>query len=161
MEQSLPSVGSHAPEFSLSDHQGTPVTLQSLRGTWAVLYFYPKDNTSGCTMEAVEFSALLEQFQQLNARVLGISPDSVKSHCKFRESKSLTVTLLSDPNSEVLSRYGAWKQKSMYGREYMGVERSTVLVAPDGMVAFHWAKVKAAGHAQQVLEKLRELSTRS
>ena len=153
----LLTVGAPAPDFTLANDQGSETQLSLLRGRWVVLYFYPKDSTSGCTLEAQEFTALISQFAEKNAVVLGVSPDSIKSHCKFRDAYSLGVTLLSDPETVVLQAYGAWTTKSMYGRQYMGVERSTVLISPDGNVACHWTKVKAAGHAAAVLAKLDEL----
>jgi len=146
--------GTPAPDFALANDRGTTTSLKDLRGKWVVLYMYPKDNTSGCTLEAQEFSQLLPRFAERNCLVFGISPDSVSSHCRFIEKQGLSVSLLSDPDSTVLTAYGAWQTKSMYGRQYMGVVRSTVLVDPDGKVAFHWPNVKARGHAQAVLDKL-------
>lgn len=150
--------GSKAPEFVLPDSTGAELRLSSLAGKWVVVYFYPKDNTPGCTTEALEFSQLSVEFDSAQAVVLGISPDSVKSHNKFVCDHGLTVRLLSDPEHKVLEVWDAWKQKSQYGRQYMGVERSTVLVSPDGTVAWVWPKVKAAGHASIVLDKIRQLA---
>lgn len=155
-EQKL-TVGKPAPEFCLQNDKGGESSLQALRGKWVVVYFYPKDNTSGCTTEALEFTSLAASFEQNDAVVLGVSPDSIRSHCKFRDAHNLAVTLLSDPETKVIDAYGAWQKKSLYGREYMGVERSTALIAPDGTVAAHWSKVKAAGHAEQVLAKLLQV----
>lgn len=150
-------VGEKAVEFCLPSDGGNEVCLKDLKGKWVVLYFYPKDNTPGCTKEAQQFSELLEEFDKLNAVVLGVSPDSVESHKKFKEKKDLKVTLLSDVNKEVINAYGAWQLKKSYGREYYGVVRSTYLIDPEGKVAYVWKKVRANGHAAKVLEKLKEL----
>ncbi len=150
-------VGQPAPDFCLPDQDGQEVCLHHLRGAWVVLYFYPKDNTSGCTREAVDFTQHLDEFQRLGAVVLGVSPDSVQSHRRFREKHGLRVRLLSDPDHQVLDMYGVWQLKRMYGREYWGVVRTTVLIAPDGRIAWVWPKVKVKGHVDAVLQKLREL----
>ncbi|KVK49561.1 alkyl hydroperoxide reductase [Agrobacterium sp. TS43] len=131
--------------------------MSKLQGKAVILYFYPKDDTSGCTAEAIDFSALGGEFEAANAVVIGISPDSVKSHDKFAAKHSLSVMLASDEERKVLEAYGVWKEKSMYGKKYMGVERTTVLVAPDGKIAEIWNKVKVAGHAQAVLEAVKKL----
>ncbi len=146
-----------APDFQLQNTDGQWRTLADYRGKWLVLYFYPKDNTSGCTMEAIDFSALKEEFQKHNAAIVGISPDTCQSHQKFREKHQLTIELLCDPDKEVLQKYGVWQKKKMYGREYMGVVRTTVLIAPDGTIAHIWPKVKVKGHAQEVLETIKSL----
>jgi len=148
--------GQQAPAFCLPDSNGQSVCLKKLRGKWIVLYFYPKDNTSGCTLEAITFSEQIAQFESLNAVILGVSPDSQKSHCNFRDKHDLKVTLLSDSEKNVLQQYGVWVKKSMYGREYMGVERSTFLIDPDGKIAEVWKKVKVKGHIEAVLETLKE-----
>lgn len=153
-------VGAKAPHFTLSDQDGRAVSLSGFAGTWVVLYFYPKDDTPGCTTEACEFTAGIAAFAGLDAVVLGCSADSAESHRKFIAKHGLEVRLLSDPDHAVMQAYGAWGEKSMYGRTSMGVIRSTVLVDPQGMVAFHWANVKAAGHADAVREKLNELQAR-
>jgi len=152
------AVGSKAPAFALRNQAGDLVSLSDLAGQWVVLYFYPKDDTPGCTKEACEFTTALSGFQNLGARVLGISPDSPESHQKFVKKHSLTVDLLSDPTHEVLVKYGAWGEKSMYGRKYEGVLRSTVLIDPRGKVACHWPNVSPAGHAEEVRAKLAELA---
>ncbi|KVK42265.1 alkyl hydroperoxide reductase [Agrobacterium sp. D14] len=131
--------------------------MSKLQGKAVILYFYPKDDTSGCTAEAIDFSALGGEFEAAKAVVIGISPDSVKSHDKFAAKHSLSVMLASDEERKVLEAYGVWKEKSMYGKKYMGVERTTVLVAPDGKIAEIWNKVKVAGHAQAVLEAVKKL----
>ena len=151
--------GSKAPAFSLTDQDGKKVALKDLAGQWVVLYFYPKDDTPGCTTEACEFTSALEQFDTLGGCVVGVSPDSPDSHRKFIAKYKLKLSLLSDPDHKVLAKYGAWGTKSMYGKTHEGVNRSTVLVDPDGRVAAHWPKVSPAGHAEEVRQKLEELST--
>jgi len=151
------TIGSTAPALTLADHDGRSVSLGDFLGSWVVLYFYPKDDTPGCTVEACEFTAGIEAFQQLDAVVLGCSPDTPATHRAFIAKHGLRITLLSDPETTVLRRFGAWGTKRMYGRENEGVIRSTVLIDPAGRVAFHWPKVKAAGHADEVREKLASL----
>lgn len=150
--------GVKAPSFCLKDSTGSERCLDEFTGKWVVLYFYPKDNTSGCTLEAIEFSALEEEFRGLGAVVMGISPDTCESHAMFIGKHNLTVILLSDPEKKVLETYGAWRMKKMYDKESLGVVRSTVLISPDGKVAKTWDNVKAEGHAAKVLEALREIS---
>jgi thioredoxin-dependent peroxiredoxin len=145
-------VGDKAPDFTLSKNGAGTVTLSALSGKNVALYFYPKDDTSGCTVEAIDFSALAAQFEAANTVVIGISPDSVKSHDKFAAKHALTVMLASDEDKTTLEAYGVWKEKSMYGKKYMGVERTTFLIGPDGTITHVWNKVKVAGHAQEVLE---------
>ncbi|TZG36785.1 thioredoxin-dependent thiol peroxidase [Agrobacterium sp. B1(2019)] len=151
------TIGDAAPDFTLPRNGEGTVKLSELRGKAVILYFYPKDDTSGCTAEAIDFSALGGEFEAANAVVIGISPDSVKSHDKFAAKHSLSVMLASDEERKVLEAYGVWKEKSMYGKKYMGVERTTFLVAPDGEIAEVWNKVKVAGHAQAVLEASKKL----
>ncbi len=153
------TVGQPAPNFTLNNSDGEVRRLQDYQGKWLVLYFYPKDNTSGCTTEALDFTAHLNEFQQLNAAVVGISPDSCQSHQKFRQKHGLQVELLCDPEKTVLQQYGVWQKKRMYGREYMGVVRTTVLIDPQGVIAYIWPKVKVSGHVQAVLQKLQELQS--
>jgi len=150
--------GKGAPNFCLPDENGNNVCLKDFRGKWVVLYFYPKDNTPGCTKEALDFSERLGEFEKLNAVVIGISPDSTASHKKFKEKKGIKVRLLSDTEKEVIKKYGVWQLKKMYGREYYGVVRTTFLIDPEGKVAHIWKKVKVKGHADNVLEKVKELS---
>jgi peroxiredoxin Q/BCP len=150
-------IGSKSPAFELPDEHGNHVSLKEFEGQWVVLYFYPRDDTPGCTTEACEFTEGLDGFRELDAVVLGCSPDSPEKHRKFIAKHDLGVRLLSDPGHEVMEAYGAWGEKKMYGRTSMGVIRSTVLIDPDGKVAHHWAKVRAAGHAAKVREKLEEL----
>lgn len=152
----MPESGMKATSFCLKDSSGNEKCLGDFSGKWVVLYFYPKDNTSGCTLEAIEFSALEDEFRKNNAVVIGISPDTCESHANFIGKHNLTVILLSDPERKVLDSWGAWRMKKMYGRERFGVVRSTVLISPDGIVTKTWDNVKAAGHAAKVLQALKE-----
>jgi thioredoxin-dependent peroxiredoxin len=157
MSTSTIKVGKPAPDFVLQDQSGRPSSLKDYAGKWVVLYFYPKDDTPGCTTEACEFTDGLKAFETLNAIVLGCSPDSPAAHMKFIAKHGLKLRLLSDPEHAVLTAYGAWGEKSMYGKKSVGVIRSTVLIDPKGKVAYHWPSVKAAGHAEAVRAKLGEL----
>ncbi len=148
--------GKKAPDFCLPDKDGGRTCLKDFKGRYVVLYFYPKDNTSGCTLEAIDFSAEIDQLKKLNAVVLGVSPDSPESHCRFYDKHNLKVTLLSDPDHAVIERYGAWGEKNMYGKKSMGVIRSTCLIDPDGKILHVWFRVKVAGHVQEVKRKLLE-----
>ena len=139
------------PKFDLETSDGGRISSDDLRGTRTVLYFYPKDDTSGCTIEAHEFTKLLKKFEKAGVDVLGVSPDSVGSHDKFVEKCNIGFPLISDPDKKLCEAFGVWKEKSMYGRTYMGVERSTFLIGPDGTIEQEWRKVKAAGHAAEVL----------
>jgi len=150
--------GNTAPEFCLPDKDNQKTCLKDFKGKWVVLYFYPKDNTSGCTMEAVHFSQAKDRFSKLNAVILAVSPDSAESHCKFADKHQLSITLLSDPEHKVLESYGVWQKKSMYGREFWGVVRSTFLIDPKGKIRHAWRKVKVAGHVEEVIKRLVELS---
>ncbi|HHL41452.1 MAG TPA: peroxiredoxin [Candidatus Bathyarchaeota archaeon] len=150
-------IGEKAPGFCLEDPDRGEMCLKDLKGKWVVLYFYPKDNTKGCTMEALEFTAAEDEFKAKNAVIIGVSPDSLKSHTNFRQKHDLSINLLSDTEKEVLETYGVWQKKKMYGREYMGVVRSTYLIDMEGKVAFVWPKVRVKGHVDNVLEKLSEL----
>lgn len=149
-------IGDHAPEFCLQGDQGK-ICLKDLKGKWVALYFYPKDNTSGCTMEALEFTDLYKEFEAEGAKILGVSADSVESHAKFREKKNLIHSLLSDSEKKTLEAYGVWQTKKMYGKAFKGIVRSTYLIDPKGLVAFIWPKVSPGGHAEQVLAKIKEL----
>lgn len=151
------TIGDEAPDFRLPRNGGGDISLSDLKGRAVVLYFYPKDDTSGCTAEAIDFSALGAQFEAANTVVIGISPDSVKSHDKFAAKHSLSVMLAADEDKSALEAYGVWKEKSMYGKKYMGVERTTFLISPDGKVAKIWSKVKVPGHAQAVLDEAKAL----
>lgn len=150
-------VGAKAFGFCLPNQDGDEVCLRDFKGRWLVLYFYPKDNTKGCTLEAIDFTLSLGDFDAMDARVIGVSPDSIKSHQNFCIKHDLKVTLLSDPEHEVLEKYGAWQLKKMYGREFYGVVRSTFLIDPAGKIAHMWPKVKVKGHVDAVKQKLSEL----
>jgi peroxiredoxin Q/BCP len=151
------NIGDKAPTFSLPDTNENEISNNDFDGKWLVLYFYPKDNTSGCTVEAIDFTAHVKEFANLNAAVVGVSPDSCKSHQNFTQKHHLKVNLLSDPEKKTLQDYGVWQEKSMYGRKYMGVVRTTYLVDPGGRIAATWPKVNVKGHAEEVLNKLKEL----
>ncbi len=146
-----------AKDFCLPNQDEVDICLRDFKGKWVVLYFYPKDNTPGCTTEACDFTQNLPAFEELDAVILGISPDSPKKHRNFIEKKALKITLLSDEDKKVLQEYGVWQLKKMCGREYMGVVRTTYLIDPNGKVAYRWDKVKVKGHVQAVKEKLEEL----
>jgi len=147
-------IGDTAPDFDLAADGDRRIRLSDLRGAPVVVYFYPKDDTSGCTKEAIEFTALMPKFAERGVRVIGISPDGLKAHEKFRAKYDLGVDLASDEDKAVATAWGVWVEKSMYGRKYMGVERTTVLVDKDGKVAALWPKVKVPGHAEAVLKAL-------
>ena len=150
-------IGKKAPSFTLPDQTGKSVSLKDLAGRWVVLYFYPKDDTPGCTVEACEFTSALPDFRGLCAEVFGCSADGTGAHQKFIAKYKLGVGLLTDADKSVMKSYGAYGKKLMYGKEVEGVIRSTVLIAPDGMVAHHWPKVKAEGHAAEVKAVLASL----
>jgi thioredoxin-dependent peroxiredoxin len=150
--------GKKAPDFKLPDETGNVVQLSKLKGRPVVVYFYPKDDTSGCTQEAKDFSCLAEEFAGAGAEILGISPDGALSHQKFKSKYGLTLRLLADEKKEAAEAYGVWVEKSMYGRKYMGVERSTFLVDSSGKLVKSWRKVKVPGHAEEVLAAVRSLS---
>lgn len=155
MSEMIP--GMSAPLFTLPRDGGGTVSLEAFKGRKVVLYFYPKDNTSGCTVEAIDFTALLPEFEKADTVVIGLSPDSAASHDKFCKKHNLGVILAADEDKSTLSAYGVWTEKSMYGRKYMGVERTTVLVGRDGTITQVWPKVKVKGHAQEVLDATRNL----
>jgi len=144
------AVGDKAPEFCLQDAKNNKVCLKDFGGKWLVLYFYPRDNTTGCTREAVDFSEHLSKFKKMGAVVVGISPDSPASHANFINKHNLKIVLLSDIEHKVLKEYGVWKKKKMYGREYHGVVRTTFIIDPKGNIKQRWEKVKVAGHADAV-----------
>jgi peroxiredoxin Q/BCP len=153
----MPDIGSKAPPFRLVGADGRPVTLEDFAGRWLVLYFYPKDDTPGCTVEACEFTASLDAFEALDAAVVGVSPDSPERHRAFAAKHGLKVRLLSDPERKTLAAYGAWGEKLLYGKRTVGVVRSTVIVGPEGRIARRWAKVRAKGHAASVREALEAI----
>ncbi|MFZ1962795.1 MAG: peroxiredoxin [Roseiarcus sp.] len=144
-------IGDAASEFELPADDGESVSLRRLRGKAIVLYFYPKDDTSGCTAEAIAFNALRDKFDAAGAVVLGVSPDSAASHAKFKRKHDLKLTLAADERRATLEAYDVWRQKSLYGRRYMGVERATFLIDATGRIARVWRKVKVPGHAEEVL----------
>ncbi len=150
-------VSDTAPQFTLPRDGGTDVSLSDLRGGAVVLFFYPRDDTSGCTKESIGFSESLADFEAAGAKVFGISKDSVASHEKFVAKRELTVPLLSDENGTTCEDYGVWKEKSMYGKKFMGIERSTFLINADGEIAQVWRKVKVPGHVDAVLEAVKAL----
>ena len=154
---SLPNVGQECPDFALPESDGSLVTKASLKGRPFVLYFYPKDDTSGCTTEAIEFTALIDEFAACGVSVLGVSPDSVQKHCRFRDKHALKVRLLADEEKQLIEAFGVWVEKSMYGRKYWGVERTTTLIDAEGRIVRIWEKVKAGGHAAEVLEAAKAL----
>ncbi len=151
-------VGKKAPAFTLESSDGGKVKLAELAGKIVVLYFYPRDNTPGCTVEANEFNAALPALEKLGAVVLGVSKDSIASHEKFRDKLSLGFPLLSDPEGDVLESYGAWGDKMMYGKKLKGIIRSTVLIGKDGKIKQHWPKVSVKGHVAAVLEAVKALA---
>ncbi len=146
-----------APDFTLPRDGGDTVTLSDQRGSAVVLFFYPRDDTSGCTKESIGFSEALEAFRVAGAQVFGISKDSVESHDKFVTKRALTVPLLSDENGSTCEDYGIWVEKSMYGKKFMGIERSTFLIDADGRIARVWRKVKVPGHVEEVLDAVKAL----
>ncbi len=146
-----------APDFTLPADDGNKVTLSALSPAPVVLFFYPRDNTSGCTKEAVAFSLLKPEFDAIGAHVFGISKDSLASHEKFRAKQNLAVTLLSDQDEQVCEAYGVWQEKKMYGKTFLGIVRSTFLIDGAGQIVREWRKVKVDGHAEEVLAALRAL----
>ena len=151
------SEGSLAPEFALPSHDGQTVTSESLKGAIAVIFFYPKDDTPGCTTEAKDFTTLGAAFAKAGAKLFGVSRDSVASHCKFVEKHELGITLLSDAEGVMCEAYGVWVEKSMYGKNYMGIERTTVIIDAQGTIARIWPKVSVKDHAAEVLAAVQTL----
>ena len=149
--------GDLAPNFNMPTDGGASVELSALKGKNVVLYFYPKDDTPGCTTEAIDFSTLIADFDAANTVIIGVSKDTVAKHDKFKAKHELKVTLGSDEDGNVLEAYGVWVLKKLYGREYMGIERATFLIDGDGKLAQIWRKVKVKGHAQAVLDAVRAL----
>ncbi len=150
-------IGKTAPNFELPDQNGDVHKLEDYKGKYVVLYFYPKDMTSGCTVEAQNFRDNLEEFKKLGVEVIGMSKDSVKRHKKFEEKEELNFTLLADEECKVVETYGVWVEKSMYGKKYMGIQRDTFVIDPEGKIVKHYEKVKPKDHVQEVLDDLREL----
>lgn len=150
-------IGDMAPEFTLYNKDNKKVSLSDFKDKYVILYFYPKDNTPGCTTEAIGFTGILPEFQKLDAEVIGVSPDSPESHAKFIKKKNLKVTLLSDPYKRVLKAYSAWGKKKFRGKEYVGVIRSTFLIDPEGKIVHIWPKVSIKGHPEEVKTTLTKL----
>lgn len=151
------TIGDIAPDFTIPETSGTDITLSDQKPSPVVLFFYPRDNTKGCTVEALDFTAALSEFESLGAKVFGISKDSLESHQKFVDKKSLTVPLLSDEHSDVCEKYGVWAEKKMYGKTFMGIVRTTVLIDAEGKIAKVWNKVKVPGHVDEVLQSVKDL----
>jgi len=154
-------IGKKAPDFCLPNQDDVEICLRDLKGKWIVLYFYPKDNTPGCTTEACDFTQAAPDFSSLNAIILGVSADSTKKHRNFIEKKNLGITLLSDESTEMMQQYDVWQLKKNYGREYMGIVRSTFIIDPEGIIQAKWEKVRVKGHVEAVKEKLHELQQRA
>jgi peroxiredoxin Q/BCP len=150
-------VGNKAPNFILPDQNGNSVRLDDFAGRWLVVYFYPRDDTPGCTVEANDFTRLKKDFEKKETVILGVSPDNEAKHCKFIDKHGLKIDLLADCEKSMLSDYGVWQEKSMYGKTYMGVVRTTYLIDPDGNIAGAWTKVKTKGHADAVLKRLIDI----
>lgn len=157
MPKNCLAVGSPAPDFTLPDPQGGAASLKDFRGSWLVLYFYPRDNTSGCTLEAVDFTARAGDFKKLKTQVVGISTDSPASHQKFISKHDLGITLLSDIDRRIVRLYGVWRTKKLYGKESKGVVRTTFLIDPAGVIRRIWETVKVKGHADEVLDCVKSL----
>lgn len=153
-------IGKKAPAFKAMASGDKEISLKDYEGKWLVLYFYPKDNTSGCTKQACGFSENIKQFEKLDAEILGVSPDSVKSHDGFKAKFDLQFDLLSDPEKEIAAKYDAYGEKSMYGRKYMGIIRSTFIIDPKGKVAAQYKNVKVTGHIEKVMKDLEELKSK-
>lgn len=151
-------IGDLAPDFNLPRDGGAEQSLSQLRGKPVVLYFYPKDDTSGCTLEAHDFTALKPEFDKIGVEIIGMSPDKAAKHDKFKQKHELNITLVSDEEKTTLMAYGVWVEKSMYGRKYMGVERTTFLIDKTGKIAEIWHKVKVPGHAQAVLQAASKIA---
>lgn len=157
IEAAAVEVGAPAPNFSLALDDGRTVSLADLKGKTVVLYFYPKDDTSGCTSEAKAFTELKAEFEAAGAVIIGVSKDSIASHQKFRAKHELTIDLAADPELETIQKFGVWGEKTLYGRKYMGIERATFLIDGEGVVRQAWRKVKVNGHAQAVLKAVQAL----
>jgi len=160
MENILPGIlkaKSKAPDFTLKNKDGEDIKLSKYNGKWVVLYFYPKDNTKGCTQQAIDFTELMPEFNKADAVILGVSPDSEKSHAKFIDKHNLKIELLSDSEHKILKKYGVWQLKKMAGREYMGVVRTTYLINPKGVIENVWEKVRVKNHVENVKETLCSL----
>ena len=154
-------IGDFAPDFAAIDRQSKSISLQDFKSQWLVLYFYPKDNTPGCTTQAIEFTEKLPQFQALNTQIVGISPDSIASHGKFITKHNLEIILLSDPEHQIAETYGVWQLKKFMGKEYMGIVRSTFLLDPSGKITQIWSNVRVKNHVDAVLDAVKQLTANS
>ncbi len=154
-------IGQVAPAFTAPNRSGENMCLQDFNGRWLVLYFYPKDNTPGCTTQAIDFTAKLAEFQAHHAEIVGISPDSIAAHGKFITKHSLTISLLSDPEHQIAELYRVWQLKKFMGKEYMGIVRSTFLIDPAGKIAQIWSNVRVKNHAEIVLTQLQQLQVQA
>ena len=152
------AVGSTAPDFNLAVAEGGTIGLKSLKGKNVVLYFYPKDDTPGCTKEAIAFTQARSEFESANTTIIGVSADNLNAHEKFTRKHELDITLGSDEEKQTIEAYGVWVEKNMYGRKYMGIERATYLIDAEGKIAQIWRKVKVPGHVDKVLEEARKLT---
>jgi len=150
-------IGSIAPDFEIKNQDGVIVKSSDLKGKWTIIYFYPKDNTPGCSTEAIEFSYYKKDMEDVGVKIIGISRDSIESHKKFIEKKSLTIELLSSEESDMTEKYGVWQLKKNYGKEYMGIVRTTYIISPDLKIAEVYKKVKVNGHAGKVVNRVKEL----
>ncbi len=149
--------GTKAPDFCLPNQDDVEICLRDLKGKWIVLYFYPRDNTPGCTTEACDFTEALPEFEDMDAVIFGVSADTTKKHRSFIEKKSLEITLLSDEDTSMMQEYDVWKLKKNYGKEYMGIVRSTYIINPDGILADSWTNVRVKDHVEKVKQRLLEL----
>jgi thioredoxin-dependent peroxiredoxin len=155
------NIGQAAPNFTAPNRAGENVSLQDFNGRWSVLYFYPKDNTPGCTTQAIDFTSKLAEFHSINTQIIGISPDSIASHEKFISKHNLKIILLSDPEHQIADLYQVWQLKKFMGKEYMGIVRSTFLIDPTGNISHIWSNVKVKNHAEIVLSQLKQIQTPS
>lgn len=153
----VPATGTAAPDFEILTDAGKPFRLSAQRGGWLTLFFYPQDDTEGCTIENIEFSALAPEFAKLGVKLVGISPDSVADHCAFRAKFNLGVPLLSDPDKIAVNAFGLWQEKKLYGRDYIGLVRSSFLIDPNGVIAAQWKVTRIKGHAQKLLDEAKML----
>ena len=150
-------IGNTIPDFCLPNQDEEEICFRDIKGRWIVLYFYPRDNTQGCTTEACDFTEALPDFRELDAVIIGVSPDTPRKHRNFIKKYDLKITLLADTNKELAKKFGVWQLKKSYGREYKGIVRSTFLISPDGKIANKWEKVRVKGHVQEVKKRLIEL----
>lgn len=151
------AIGSNAPDFTLPGDSGTSISLADYKGQYVVLYFYPKDDTPGCTAESCDFRDNFKNFEKLNTAIIGLSKDSVKSHDKFKAKHELNFPLASDEDGKVCEAYEVWKEKSMYGKKYMGIERSTFLIDPKGKIVSMWRNVKVSGHVDEIKNSIQSM----